>query len=490
MIGLATISPLTTVGLCLIECMPSTADCGKLIMGVPIIEPNTPPFDKSNDNEKVIRNIANDSSSPKKFISTASIAPTSTTSPASPLAATNFLTDDNDQTNIVIEKQQVQQPVQQQQVEKKCETKSLNSSFSHIPLIPIKSSTGSKTSSRTSNDNNNSIRNKNHHHHRRTQSSGAILSAESFNMKRATISSVSRSHWELDFDQLSFGEELGKGAYGVVHQGTLWGTDVAIKRLNTNGFSFDDEDNKKTDERTINLRKKLLSDLTNEVKILSELRHPNVVLYIGVCAKIPNVCIVTELCPRRSLFDIIHDPSVALSCELRLRMALQTAQGMAYLHNQHNRIIHRDLKSHNLLVCENFDIKVADFGLTVVRQNATKNNHKSTDTNSSDPTIDSRIDSIGDNDDIQSVSSMGGHYGVHGTPQWMAPEVMEGSPYNGKVDVYSYGIVLCELFSRVLPFSDRYRAFEFIEAVLEQGATPTIPRWCHSASTKKKQPPR
>ena len=63
----------------------------------------------------------------------------------------------------------------------------------------------------------------------------------------------------------------------------------------------------------------------------------------------------------------------------------------------------------------------------------------------------------------------------------MAPEVMEGSPYNGKVDVYSYGVVLCELFSRHLPFSDRYRAFEFIEAVLEQGETPTIPRWCHSA---------
>ena len=83
-----------------------------------------------------------------------------------------------------------------------------------------------------------------------------------------------------------------------------------------------------------NLKTQVLIDLRNEVKILSELRHPNVVLYIGVCTEIPNVCIVTELCPRRSLFDIIHDPSVALSCELRLRMALQAAQGMAYLHNQ------------------------------------------------------------------------------------------------------------------------------------------------------------
>ena len=117
---------------------------------------------------------------------------------------------------------------------------------------------------------------------------------------------------------------------GVVHQGTLWGTDVAIKRLNTIGFSFGADTTADTtgdttgdtptaamDEKTTRLRDQLLSDLTKEVKILSELRHPNVVLYIGVCTAIPHVCIVTELCPRRSLFDIIHDPSVALSCELR-----------------------------------------------------------------------------------------------------------------------------------------------------------------------------
>ena len=200
-----------------------------------------------------------------------------------------------------------------------------------------------------------------HRGHRRNQSSGPILSSSSLNHSsssssssstttippintkhHATIARVSRSHWELDFDQLTFGAELGKGAYGVVHQGTLWGTDVAIKRLNQNGFSFEeDENNSMTmttndddDEKIKNLKKQVLIDLRNEVKILSELRHPNVVLYIGVCTEIPNVCIVTELCPRRSLFDIIHDPSVALSCELRLRMALQAAQGMAYLHNQ------------------------------------------------------------------------------------------------------------------------------------------------------------
>ena len=322
--------------------------------------------------------------------------------------------------------------------------------------------------------------------HRRAQSSGEFVN---YSFKRATISHVSRSHWELDFDQLTFGGELGKGAYGIVHQGTLWGTDVAIKRLTTKGFSlFDNNDDMMNDsqkQKAKEHKKKLLTDLRNEVKILSELRHPNVVLYIGVCTKLPNICIVTELCPRRSLFNIIHDPSIVLSSELRLRMALQTAQGMAYLHNQFNRIIHRDLKSHNLLVGENFDIKVADFGLTVVRQNVKshliRKRRESAASSAAARSSSKHLHSSDINDNRDIHQSMGGHYGVHGTPQWMAPEVMEGSPYNGKVDVYSYGIVLCEVFSRILPFSDRYRAFEFIEAVLEQGATPTIPRWCYNS---------
>ena len=79
---------------------------------------------------------------------------------------------------------------------------------------------------------------------------------------------------------MTFGQELGKGAYGVVHQGTLWGTDVAVKTLNTNGFTFDDENMElgaQVSERTKKMREQVLRDLTNEVKILSELRHPNVV---------------------------------------------------------------------------------------------------------------------------------------------------------------------------------------------------------------------
>ena len=79
----------------------------------------------------------------------------------------------------------------------------------------------------------------------------------------------------------------------------------------------------------------------------------------------------------------------------------------------------------------------------------------------------------------------GGHYGIRGTPQWMAPEVMEGQRYNGKVDVYSYGIMLTEIFTRKMPFADLYDGLDFIDGVLEEGAIPTIPSWLAPAANER-----
>jgi serine/threonine protein kinase len=74
--------------------------------------------------------------------------------------------------------------------------------------------------------------------------------------------------------------------------GTLWGTAIAIKTLKTEVFENKEE---------------ALEELQKEVEILNQLRHPNVVLYMGVCLKQPHVCILTEWCERGSLHDLIHD---------------------------------------------------------------------------------------------------------------------------------------------------------------------------------------
>merc|ERR1712130_1055795 len=94
---------------------------------------------------------------------------------------------------------------------------------------------------------------------------------------------------------------------------------------------------------------------------------------------------------------------------------------MNYLHQQKRPIIHRDLKSQNILVSNGYNLKVADFGLSHVRSNIGRKKK----------------------DELPKK-----HYGVYGTPEWMAPEVMCGFPYSEKVDVYAFGVLLCELTTR------------------------------------------
>lgn len=89
------------------------------------------------------------------------------------------------------------------------------------------------------------------------------------------------------------------------------------------------------------------------------LRHPNVLQFLGIC-KIGSseICIITEYMPRGSLFKILHDNTVILPWDLRIRIACDICKGMNYLHKCDPIIIHRDLKSHNLLVDDNFKVKV------------------------------------------------------------------------------------------------------------------------------------
>ncbi|XXQ31678.1 Protein kinase domain containing protein [Plasmodiophora brassicae] len=279
--------------------------------------------------------------------------------------------------------------------------------------------------------------------------------------------------WEIDYNQITILEKIGDGAFGEVFKGRLWGTDVAVKTI-------------KADQVT----ESVVDDLKKEVAILSQLRHPNVVLYIGACTKPPNVCIVTEWCDKGSLHDVLHDSSIPLDIQRIVSLSVGIAQGINYLHSLERRIIHRDLKSHNVLVDRNFNVKVADFGLSHVRESLTQQNGTSAlnnDTNGrarANAFTAAAPQQLGAPADFQSMKinseSMGGHYGVFGTPEWMAPEIMEGTAYNQKVDVYSFGIMMSEILTRKLPFRDQYKIksyMDVVDAVLDDGAMPTLPGW-------------
>jgi serine/threonine protein kinase len=95
--------------------------------------------------------------------------------------------------------------------------------------------------------------------------------------------------------------------------------------------------------------------------MLAKYRHPNIVLLIGICSVPSSLAIVTEFVKAGSLYELIHKRKVRLTADERRRIVKQILSAVNYLH-QHN-VVHRDIKSHNFLVYENFVVKLCDFGL-------------------------------------------------------------------------------------------------------------------------------
>ncbi|KAJ7526743.1 hypothetical protein O6H91_16G021200 [Diphasiastrum complanatum] len=205
---------------------------------------------------------------------------------------------------------------------------------------------------------------------------------------------------EISWDELTLREVVGQGSCGTVYRGLWYGSDVAIKVFTEQEYSPE-----------------LLADFKKEVTIMKRLRHPKVLLFMGAVTSCDRLCIVTEFLPRGSLFRLLHRNTPGMDSKRRLRMALDIARGMNYLHHCKPPIVHRDLKSSNLLVDKDWSVKVGDFGLSRL-QHATLLTAKS----------------------------------GRGTPQWMAPEVLRNEPSDEKCDVYSFGVILWELFTEQVPW--------------------------------------
>jgi len=177
-----------------------------------------------------------------------------------------------------------------------------------------------------------------------------------------------------------------------------------------------------------------------EVMMLATLKHPNIVRFIGGCRKPMVWCIVTEYAKGGSVRQFLtkrQNRSVPL--KLAVKQALDVARGMEYVHGL--SLIHRDLKSDNLLISADKSIKIADFGVARI--------------------------------EVQTE----GMTPETGTYRWMAPEMIQHRPYTQKVDVYSFGIVLWELITGMLPFQNM-TAVQAAFAVVNKGVRPSIPNDC------------
>lgn len=230
------------------------------------------------------------------------------------------------------------------------------------------------------------------------------------------------TEWNIDSSELRIGARVGIGSFGEVYRGVWRGTDVAIKILLEQDLTMEN-----------------MEDFCNEIAVLSRLRHPNVILFLGACTTPPHLSMVTEYMHMGSLYHLIHtsDQGKKLSWRRRLKMLLDICRGMMCI--QRMKIVHRDLKSANCLVDKHSKVKICDFGLSRIMVNSPIKDFKAA-----------------------------------GTPEWMAPELLRNEPFAEKCDVFSFGVIMWELCTLRRPW-DGVKPMQVVYAVAHEGARLDIP---------------
>ncbi|XP_047968559.1 serine/threonine-protein kinase STY13-like [Salvia hispanica] len=259
-----------------------------------------------------------------------------------------------------------------------------------------------------------------------------------------------RQEWEIDPSKLIIKTVLARGTFATVHRGIYDGQDVAVKLLDWG------EEGHRTEAEVQSLR----AAFTQEVAVWHKLDHPNVTKFLGATMGslglniqtenghigMPSniCCVVVEYLAGGALKSyLIKFRRKKLAFKVVVQMALDLARGLSYLHSQ--KIVHRDVKTENMLLDKSRTVKIADFGVA-------------------------RVEASNPNDMT----------GETGTLGYMAPEVLNGNPYNRKCDVYSFGICLWEIYCCAMPYPDLSFS-EVTSAVVQQNLRPEIPRCCPSS---------
>lgn len=228
----------------------------------------------------------------------------------------------------------------------------------------------------------------------------------------------------IAWHSLTLHEQVGKGSFGTVHRGSLNGREVAIKSLHLTTLTSD-----------------LMAEFQNETSLMAECRSDHIVRLLGICREKGHLAMIMEFMSKGSLYSVLGDQKINLIWKTRYKIALGTGMGIAYLHQR--SIIHRDLKSLNVLLDQDFNPKICDFGMSKIKLTS-----NSTNTNS-----------------------------FVGSLCWLAPELFQRlGKHSAVTDVYSYGMILWEIAARKQPYADG--SLMQISDRVKNGEREEIPQDC------------
>lgn len=208
---------------------------------------------------------------------------------------------------------------------------------------------------------------------------------------KKTVEELKKHGGIEEIDEIALLECIGRGEYGEVYKAKWRFTDVAAKKFYR------------------------IEDFNDEVNVLRNIRHPNIVLLMAICKNPP--ILVTEYMDQGNLSTFLSSP-VVLSMNQLVKLALDVAKGLIFLHTASPPLLHRDLKSANCLIDSTFHVKICDFGLAQAKESTLKDT------------------------------------AAFGTFPYMAPEVITEQKYSVKSDIYAFGILLWEILHRARPFAE------------------------------------
>ena len=262
------------------------------------------------------------------------------------------------------------------------------------------------------------------------------------NIQNFIIEKVSKpiTNWIIKSNTIKILRKIGEGNSSDIFLGIYRGIEIAEKRLHLN-------------------KEKNITEFKREVSSFISLNHPYLLIFFGVIAEPKHLSIITEYCPGGNLHELLYKKKhIYLSWKKRKEFLLQIAIGMNYLHTNNPPILHRDLKSLNILLTNDIkksnditDIKIADLGLSVVNEKKNLSNERV------------------------------------GTCHWMAPEVINCQRYTTKSDVYSFGIIIWEVCTREMPYDSINNRETILYRVSVNRERPNIKRMPNDTPEKLKE---